>query len=104
MADSDPDNYIFDIKYGIITIEDGTAGTLKVMYGNKQEKDNIPSDQTITVLGANSASSSKLSIQTITPVKIDYRVFVGNQSSSCSIIVAAGADVSLVLGYSDCSA
>lgn len=51
MADSDPDNYIFDIMYGNITIEDGTAGTLKVTYGNEQEKDNIPSGQTITVLG-----------------------------------------------------
>lgn len=72
-APDSPEDYIFDISHGNITITDGTGeGTYKVIYGpevSQQQKDNIPQMQTITITG-NGAGNIITVSATIGTVKI----------------------------------
>ena len=78
MADSDPDNYFFDITEGNITIADGsTPGTIKVTYGSSQTTDPFdPGTHQITVTGTNPKNSPQLFINTEEPVSILYSVTI----------------------------
>lgn len=103
MAASDPDQYLFDIGEGNITIEKGTeAGTLKVLYGNESKVDNISSDTTINVWGIRPLNSPKLIINATVPVKINYYVACQGDSWQSSISIADNADVTLTVAQDRC--
>ena len=57
-ADSVPENFLFDISEGSVTIGNGTnVGTVKVTYGTGAVKDNIDPSQPITVTGTTTANN-----------------------------------------------
>ncbi|MCI6388588.1 MAG: carbohydrate-binding domain-containing protein [Ruminococcus sp.] len=57
-AVSDPNNYLFDISEGSVTIGSGTdSGTVKITYGDGTVKDNIDPLQPITVTGTTTANN-----------------------------------------------
>ncbi len=98
MATSDPDNNSFDIEEGNITITDGNnPGTIKVLYGDNQQKDSINPESVITVQGYNPPNGLQLSIETEVPVKIRYSVKLESISNVYPMSIAANADVTLEL-------
>ena len=100
MADSDPDNYFFDMMEGNITIEDAdTSEMVKVTYGNPQTTtaEFDPQEHVITVGGSRSSNPLQLSINTAVPVKIIYQVYIGSNSNPNTISIADNADVTLSL-------
>ena len=57
-AESVPENFLFDISEGSVTIGSGTdSGTVKITYGDGAVKDNIDPSQPITVTGTTTANN-----------------------------------------------
>ncbi len=67
---SDLSSFTFDISEGNITIEEGaTSDTLKVSYGEKQVKDNIPENEKITLTG--NSEGRQIEIKASCSVKLE---------------------------------
>ena len=108
MADSDPDNYKFNICDGSITIGDGSiSGTLKVQYGTGEVDNILPAnlpEAGIYVGGDGTPHNSPLlTINAKVPVKITYAVSVDNIQQS-AIRIADNADVTLIMDKNPCDA
>ena len=97
-ADSVPENFLFDISEGSVTIGNGTnVGTVKVTYGTGAVKDNIDPSQPITVTGTTTANNITVTGNvSVTVVLQDLTTDVSGKNQTAAVNLDGGEQVTAI--------
>lgn len=95
-AASDPDNYIFDLTNGDITITAPDSDNITVTYGSSSTK-TFAKTQPFTILGNGLPSSNKILVNGATASILLENVYSSTSDNVCAFELKNGADVTLTL-------